>query len=130
MSQFAENYPDFSVECQRENGRCLVARENIYFLDGGNELAAVDQVQQKCWYVAIIPDTSFKGHALLYHTGCRRMIDMLKQVFQNCLEEPVGLRQHTSEMTLGELHRRRVTISYRDCRARVKGFSFPEASPE
>ena len=130
MSQFVENPTDFSAECRWQNGRCAVARENIVFLDDGNELAAVDHLQWRCGYVVIIPDMSYKGKALLYHTSCQRMTDVVKQMFQDCLEAPVSLPQHASEMTLGELHRRCVTISYDDCRVRVEGFEFQGASQE
>ncbi len=128
MSQFVENPTDFSAECVRQNGRCIVVRDNILFLDDGKELAAVDHLQSKCGYVVIIPDMSYKGKALLYHTSCQRMTDVVEQIFQDCLEAPVSLPQHASEMTLGELHRRCVTISYDDCRARVEGFGFQGAS--
>ncbi len=130
MSQFVENPTDFSAGCLRQNGRCKVVRENILFLDDGKELAAVDHLQWKCGYVVIIPDMSYKGNALLYHTSCRRMTDVVKQVFQDCLEAPVSFPQQASEMTLGEMHRRCVTISYDDCRVRVEGFVFQVASQE
>ena len=128
MTQFVENYTDFSAECRREDGQCAVVRENILFLDDGNELTAVDRLQWKCGYVVIIPDMSDEGNALLYHTSCQRMTDMVKQIFPDCLEAPVRLPQRASEMSLGELHRRGVTIPYDDCRARVEGFGFQDAS--
>ena len=130
MSQFVENPTDFSAECRRQNGRCTVVRENVIFLDEGDELAAVDRLQWKCGYVVIVPDMSYEGKAVLYHTSCQRMTDVVKQIFEDCLEAPVGLTQHASEMSLGELHRRRVTISYDDCRARVDGFGFQGTSQE
>ncbi len=130
MSQFVENPTDFSVACLRRNGRCRVARENILFLDDGNEFAAVDHLQVKCEHVVIIPDRSHSGMALLYHTSCQRMTDVLEQIFQDCLEAPVSFPQRASEMTLGEMHRRCVTISYDDCRVRVEGFGFQGASRE
>ena len=130
MSQFVENYTDFSVECLRQDGRCTVVRENILFLDDGDELAAVDHLQWKCGYVVIIPDRSHKEKALLYHTSCQRMTDVVKQIFQDCLEAPVSIPQPASEMTLGETHRRCVTIPYDDCRLRVEGFGFPDAPRE
>ncbi|MDP6774051.1 MAG: hypothetical protein QGI63_07250, partial [Rhodospirillales bacterium] len=124
MSQFVENPTDFSAECMVQEGRCMIDRENIVFLDDGNELAAVDRLQWKCGYVVIIPDKSYEGKALLYHTSCQRMTDVVKQIFKNCLEAPVSVPQRTSEMTLGEMHRRCVTLSYDDCRVRVEGFGF------
>ena len=130
MSQFVENPTDFSAECRLQNGRCMVVRENIIFLDDGNQLAAVDHLQWKCGYVVIIPDVSYKGKALLYHTSCQRMTDVVKQIFQDCLEAPVSFPQRASEMTLGEMHRRCVTISYDDCRVRVEGFGFQGAFQE
>lgn len=108
----------------------MVVRENIFFLDDGNELAAVDRLQWKCGHVVIIPDVSYKGKALLYHTSCRRMTDVVKQIFQDCLEAPVSFPQQASEMTLGEMHRRGVAISYDDCRIRVDGFGFHGAPQE
>jgi hypothetical protein len=128
MSQFVENPTDFSAECQRQNGRCAVVRENVIFLDSGTELDAVDRLQWKCGYVVIIPDMSYEGKALLYHTSCQRMTDVVQQIFRDCLEAPVSLPQHASEMSLGELQRRSVTLSYDDCRARVDGFGFQGAS--
>ncbi len=130
MSQLVENPTDFAAECLRQNGRCMVVRENILFLDDGKELAAVDHLQWKCGYVVILPDMSYQGKALLYHTSCQRMTDVIKQIFQDCLEAPESLPQRASEMTIGELHRRCVTISYDDCRARVEGFDFQGASQE
>ena len=130
MSQFVENPTDFAAECLRQNGQCMVARESILFLDDGKEFAAVDQLQWKCGYVVIIPDTSSEGKAFLYHTSCQRMTDVVKQIFQDCLEAPVSVPQRPSEMTIGELHRRCVTISYDDCRARVDGFPFQDASQD
>jgi len=130
MSQFVDNYTDFSAECLRQDGRCTVARENILFLDDGNELAAVDYLQWKCGYVVIIPDMSCKGKALLYHTSCQRMTDVVQQIFQDRLEAPVSIPQPASEMTLGETYRRCVTIPYDDCRMRVEGFVFMITSPE
>ena len=130
MSQFVENTTDFSAECRRQDGRCAVVRENFLFLDDGTELAAVDRLQWKCGYVVIVPDMSRKGRALLYHNSCQRMTDVVTQIFQDRLEAPVSLPQHESEMSLGELHRRCVDISYDDCRARVAGFDFRNAPQE
>ena len=124
MSQFVQNPTDFSAECMQCNGQCAVARENIVFLDNGKEFAAVDHLQWKCGHAVIIPDISHKEKALLYHTSCQRMTDVVKQIFPDCLEAPVSLPQHESEMTLGEPHRLCVTISYDDCRARVDSFDF------
>jgi hypothetical protein len=42
----------------------------------------------------------------------------------------VSLPQSNFEMTIGELHCRRVTISYDDCMERVEGFRFQGASQE
>lgn len=130
MSQFVENPTDFSAECRRQNGRCRVVRENVIFLDEGTELAAVDRLQWQCGYVVIIPDTSRNGGALLYHTSCQRMSDAVNQIFQDCLEAPIRLPQSASEMSLGELRRRGVTISYDDCRARVDDFDFQDPPDE
>jgi len=125
VSQFVENSVQFAAECVRKKGQCRVVRENILFLDDGKELAAVDLLQRKCGHVVIIPDASFKQKkAVLYHTSCDRMTDVVNQIFRDCLESAESLPQLNSEMTLGELHRQRVTISYADCRARVEGFRF------
>ena len=130
MSQLVENPTDFAAECLRQDGRCMVVRENFLFLCDGKELAAVDHLQWKCGYVVIIPDVSCEGKALLYHTSCQRMTDVVKQIFQDCVEAPVSFPQRASEMTIGELHRQCVTISYDDCRVRVEGFGFQGASQE
>jgi hypothetical protein len=128
VSRFVENSTQFSADCARQNGRCRVVRENILFLDDGKELAAVDQLQKKCGHVVVIPDVSFKGKALLYHTSCERMSDVVSQIFRDCLESPERLPQSNAEMTVGVLHRRSVTISYDECKAKVDGFSFGGAS--
>ena len=130
MGQFVKNPTDFSADCLRHNGQCPVVRENILFLDDGNELAAVHHLQWKCENIVIIPDMSYEGQAVLYHTSCPRMTDVVKQIFQDCLEAPVSFPQRCSELTLGEMHRRSVTISYDDCRKRVDGFGFQGASRE
>lgn len=127
MSQFVENPTEFSEVCRLHSGRCKVVRENILFLDDGKEIAAVDHLQSNCGYVVIMPDMSRKGQALLYHTSCRRMTDVVEQIFEDCLESPVSLPQGHAEMTLGELQRRCLTIPYDDCRARVDGFVFQDA---
>jgi hypothetical protein len=127
-SRFVENSADFSACCLPENGRCQVVRENILFIDDGTEPAAVEHLQRKCEHVVIIPDMSHKERALLYHTSCQRMTDVVKQIFRDCLEAPVSFPQRASEITLGEMHRRCVTISYDDCRERVEDFGLQGAS--
>ena len=99
-------------------------RENILFLDEENELAAVERLQMKCGYVVITPDMSRKGKALLYHSSCQRMTDVVTRIFEDCLEAPASFAQPISELTLGELYRRSVTISYDDCRVKVDDFRF------
>ena len=130
LSQFVENSVQFAAECVRQNGQCSVVRENILFLDEGKELDAVDRLQRKCGHVVIIPDMSLKGKSLLYHTSCERMSDVVDQIFQGCLESPVSLPQSNPEMSLGELQRRRIGISYDECKARVEDFHFQDASRE
>lgn len=130
MSHFVENPTDFSAACACQDGRCVVARENILFVDEGDDLAAVDHLQRNCGYVVIMPDAASAGNALLYHTSCQRMTDVVEQIFEDRLGAPVSLPQHESEMTLGELQRRPVAISYDDCRARVEGFDFTDAYEE
>jgi hypothetical protein len=78
----------------------------------------------------ITPERARKEKAMLYHTSCQRMTDVVKQIFQDCLEAPLSLPQRPSETTLGEVHRRCVTLSYDDCRERVDGFGFEGGSPE
>lgn len=120
MRRFVENPTDFAAECVRQKGRCAVSRENFLFLDDGNELAAVDQLQKKCGHVVIIPDAA--GRAWLYHTSCQRMTDVLSQIFENALGAPARLPQATPEMTLGELQRRSLAVPYDRCRAKVAAF--------
>ena len=130
MNQFVKNPTDFSEACRLHDGQCEVVRENILFLDDGEELDAVDNLQRKCGSVVIVPDPSQEGQALLYHTSCQRMTDAVKQIFEERLEAPVRLPQHVAELSLGELHRRAVALSYDDCRARVEAFGFQGASRE
>lgn len=124
MSHFAKNPSDFSAACQVHDGECTVSRDNVLFFDNGDEPAAVDQLVRECGSVVIIPDSSSEGQALLYHTSCQRMTDAVVQIFQDSLGAPVSLPQHTSELSLGELHRRPVSIPYGDCRAKVDAFDF------
>ncbi len=130
MSRFVENPTDFAADCVRQNGQCAVVRENFLFLEDGNESAAVNQLQRKCGHVVIIPDASAKGRALLYHTSCQRMTDAVSQIFQGHLSAPASLPHASSEMSMGELYRRRVAISYDHCRAKVEGFGFGDAPRE
>lgn len=130
MSRFLKNPTDFAADCACQNGQCEIFRESFLFLDDANELAAVSQLQTKCGFVVIIPDASRKERALLYHTSCQRMTDAVKQVFENHLEEPASLQQGASEMTIGELYRRGVTISYDHCKAKVASFDFADAARE
>lgn len=124
MSDYVTNPVDFSAECARESGQCVVVRENFFFFDDVNELAAVSHLQMNCGHVVIVPDPSNTEQALLYHTSCQRMTDVVKQIFQAALEAPVSLPQHDSEMTLGEIHRRYVAIPYDACKAKVERFGF------
>jgi hypothetical protein len=130
MISFVENPKDFSAQCTCQGGRCAVDRENFLFLDDGNELAAVGRLQTKCGHVVIIPDSSGDAHALLYHTSCRRMSDVVSQIFRDALGAPASLPQASPEMTLGALYRRRVAISYDHCRAKVESFGFAGAPQE
>ncbi|MDP1716899.1 MAG: hypothetical protein Q8L40_02385 [Burkholderiales bacterium] len=124
MKKYAPNPVHFSTDCARQNGRCAIVRKNILFLDDGKEHTAIDYLQKKCGNVVIMPDTSDKAQTWLYHTSCMRMTDVVIQIFQDTLKDPVSLPQPASEMMVGELHRRCVTISYDDCKAKVKDFSF------
>jgi hypothetical protein len=124
MSQFMKNSVHFAADCVRQGGQCMILRDNFLFLDDGKELAAVDFLQVKCGHVVIIPDHTSNGNALLYLTSCQRMAHVVGQLFADCLEPPVSLPQASPEMTVGELHRRRVTIPYPECRVRVDGFDF------
>lgn len=124
MSRFVENSTDFAAECACKGGRCAIVPENFLFLDDGNELAAVGRLHSKCGHVVIIPDAAEQGHAWLYHTSCQRMSDVVSQIFHEALEAPSSLPQVTPEMTLGALYRRRVTLAYDVCRAKVASFRF------
>jgi hypothetical protein len=128
MSKFVANPTHFAAECVRENGQCVVARENFVFLDDGNELAAIGELQSKCGHIVLIPDQSDKGHTWLYHTSCDRMTDVINQIFEDNLKAPSSLPQSASEMTVGELQRRCVTIPLGACRARVDRFDFQRPS--
>ena len=124
MHKFVENPSHFAADCVRQEGKCTIVRENIVFLDEGKEHTAIDYLQKKCGNVVIIPDTSDKRHALLYHTSCERMTDVVKQIFQDFLQAAASVPQPASEMTVGELSRRSVTVSYHECRLRVDAFSY------
>lgn len=128
LSKFVDNPIQFAADCAQQNGRCAVVRENIIFLDDGSDLAAIEKLNLKCGHVVITPDANARGQALLYHTSCSRMNDVVSQIFQDCLEGPVSFPQPASEMTVGVLQRRCVALSYDDCRAKVEGFSFQGAS--
>jgi hypothetical protein len=130
MSAFLKNPTHFAADCACRDGKCEILRELFLFLDDANEIAAVSQLQTKCGSVVIIPDTSSKGRALLYHTSCQRMTDVVQQIFEQHLEEPASLPRAAAEMTIGELYRRGVAISYDHCRARVASFDFAGAAPE
>ena len=124
MTKFVENPVHFGAECERQNGKCAVVRENILFLDNSEEHVAINFLQKKCGHVVIMPDNSDNSHALLYHTSCERMTDVVSRIFQDQLGTPARLPQSASDMTVGELHRRSVSISYADCRQKVQGFRF------
>lgn len=116
----------FAAECVQQEGRCAIARDNIVFLEDGDEVAAVNLLNMKCGRVVIIPDTADKGRAILFHTSCDRMTDAVRQIFRSDLGAPASVPQAAAEMTVGELHRRRVAISFDECRTRVDGFGFPD----
>lgn len=124
MRMYLKNSLDFSADCAHTQGQCVVARENILFLDDGKEHIAIELLQEKCGIVVITPDASNQGQAWLYHTSCDRMTDVVTQIFQDHLQAPTSIHQSDSEMMVGELHRCRIDIAYSDCRARVDGFSF------
>ncbi len=124
MSKYVENPIHFAADCVQTHGQCAVVRENIVFLDEGSELTAIDLLQRKCGTVAIIPDASNTGQAVLYRTSCDRMTDLVDQLFQDRLQAATTFAQPASEMMVGELHRQRVTLSYDECKAKVAGFSF------
>lgn len=124
MSDFKKNPTDFSAMCARSGGECTVERENILFLDDGEETAAVAHLQLKCGNVVITPDPSNPKQAVLYHTSCQRMTDVVEQIFQSDLQEPESLPQQAVEMSLGEVHRHSVGIPYDECKVKVAEFSF------
>jgi hypothetical protein len=121
VSRFVDNSVEFAAECKYRGGHCAVLRKNILFLDDAREIAAVDCIQAKCGHVVIIPDSS---GALLYHTSCARMTDVVNQIFPDCLGAPVSLPYAAPEMSVGELQRHHVGIPYVDCQARVRDFDF------
>ena len=130
MREFLKNSTDFAADCVRQEGQCGVFRDNFLFLDDGDELAAIGRLQVRCGHVVIIPDTSETERAVLYHTSCQRMTDVVEQIFEHHLEEPASLPGAAAEMTVGGLYRRCVTISYERCRAKVATFVFPEPPRE
>jgi hypothetical protein len=130
MSRFLRNPTHFAADCACQDGQCEIFRESFLFLDDANELAAVSHLQTKCGFVVIIPDASRKERALLYHTSCQRMTDAVKQIFAHHLEEPASVSRAAPEMTIGELYRRCVTISYDHCRAKVASFNFAAVTRE
>ena len=123
MSRFVENPIDFAADCVRQEGKCSVLREHFLFIDNGNELLAVDQLLRRCGHVVIIPDGSGESQALLYHTSCQRMTDVVSQIFQNSLGNPTGLPHASQEMSVGEFFRRRVAMPYARCRVTVESFN-------
>jgi hypothetical protein len=130
MTRFVENPIEFSADCVRQHGKCEVVLENFLFIDRGNELAAIDRLLRKCGHVVIIPDGPDEAQALLYHTSCQRMTDVVSQIFQDSLGSPASLPQASQEMTVGELFRRKVTLSYGRCREKVEGFASWGSSQE
>lgn len=124
MSDFKTNPTDFSAVCAREGGECTVERENILFLDDGDEPAAMAHLQLKCGNVVITPDPASPEQAVLYHTSCLRMTDVVEQIFQSDLRAPASVPQQQAEMTLGEVHRRSIGIPYGECKVKVEEFSF------
>jgi hypothetical protein len=124
MTRYVDNPIEFSADCAREGGRCAIGRDNFLFLGDGHEIAAVDWLQNKCGHVVVIPDPASGRRACLYHTSCPRMTDVVEQMFSGCLSAPASVPQRSSEMTVGEAHRRGVAMSYADCVARVDRFPF------
>jgi hypothetical protein len=128
MPRFADNPVHFSADCTRHEGRCAVGRRNFLFLADGQEISAIDQLQNRCGYVVLVPDPADRRRTWLYHTSCPRMADVVEQVFSGCLTASQSVPQRGSEMTVGEIHRRGVTLSCADCTARVDRFMFEDAA--
>jgi hypothetical protein len=128
MPRFADNPVHFSADCTRHEGRCAIDRKNFLFLEDGQEISAIDRLQNRCGYVVLVPDSANPRGAWLYHTSCPRMADVVEQVFSGCLSASQSVPQRTSEMSVGETHRRCVTLSYADCIARVNRFAFEDAA--
>ena len=124
MAKFVDNPVHFGAECERHNGKCAVVKENILFLDDGSEHFAITYLQKKCGHVVIIPDASNRDRAWLYCTSCERMTDVVFRIFQDQLGDPARLPQPASEMTVGELHRRAISMPYAHCREKVQEFRF------
>lgn len=127
MTPFVDNPVDFAADCACHGGRCRIARDDFLFLDDGREIAAVDWLQRRCGHVAVIAGTAAGADARLYHTSCRRMSDAVERIFAGRLGVPERLPQAWAEMTVGELHRRRVALSFDACRSRVDAFDFAAA---
>ena len=129
MTKYLENPIHFSADCVQEEGRCTITRENVFFLDDGDEVAAVDRLEMRCGRIVVIPDASNRGRAFLYHTSCDRMTDAVNQMLPGCLGAPVDFPQPASELTVGGLYRRQVNVPYGECRTLVERFDFRD-SPE
>ena len=124
MPTYLRNATDFSVDCTVTDGHCTVVRENIHFVDDPQESTAVALLQRQCGNVVITPDPVDDTRACLYLTSCARMGDVVEQIFSGCLQAPTPIAAPSSEMSIGQLQRRRLNLSYAWCQARVKAFAF------
>jgi hypothetical protein len=124
MRIYVKNSREFAADCAATDGQCPIAREDIIFLDNDREDTAIGHLQRKCGNVVILRDTVIPTQSWLYHTSCERMTDVARQIFLERLEEPAHIPQPASEMTVGQVHRRRIALPYDECRAKVAAFSF------
>ncbi len=124
MPTYLRNAGNFSVDCTVTEGKCDVLRANFHFIDDPDELAAIALVQRKCGNVVITPDPVHASRASLYLTSCARMGDVVEQMFSGCLRAATPVAAPSPEMSVGQLHRRQVDLSYAWCQARVKAFAF------
>ena len=116
------------MDCAYKKWTVQRHHKNFRFLDYEQEITAIDCLLKKCRHVVITPDQSSQGQALLHHTSCARMADVVNKIFADRLETPASLPHGASEMTVGELHRRSVTLPDDDCRERISRFGFTDLS--
>ncbi len=124
MGNFVQNSSQFSADCVKDNGLCLITPAHFLFLGDSREDEAIAELQRECGNIVLIPDATNQERTLLYHMSCERITDVVQQIFQDALEAPVTVSHLDAEMTLGELCRRPVVLPYEECRQKVDAYSF------